>query len=90
MRLYTCSITCAMSKSVRKCMQKRNQYTSLPCVHLQAMKEAETGIYCGPLRLLAMEVFDSVNQEVCHPPHCLTAVVCPAPKRFAMVNVTLV
>jgi len=31
------------------------------------MKEAETGIYCGPLRLLAMEVFDSVNQEVCHP-----------------------
>ena len=29
------------------------------------MKEAETGIYCGPLRLLAMEVFDSVNQEVC-------------------------
>lgn len=31
----------------------------------QAMKEAETGIYCGPLRLLAMEVFDSVNQEVC-------------------------
>lgn len=28
------------------------------------MKEAETGIYCGPLRLLAMEVFDSVNQEV--------------------------
>ena len=31
---------------------------------LQAMKEAETGLYCGPLRLLAMEVFDSVNQEV--------------------------
>ena len=32
------------------------------------MKEAETGIYCGPLRLLAMEVFDSVNQEVCLSP----------------------
>ena len=38
------------------------------------MKEAKTGIYFGPLRLLAMEVFDSVNQEVCHPPH--TAVCC--------------
>ena len=53
------------------------------------MKEAKTGIYCGPLRLLAMEVFDSVNQEVCHPPHCCTAVVSVAPKRFAMVHVTL-
>ena len=37
----------------------------LTCLNFaQAMKEAETGIYCGPLRLLAMEVFDSVNQEV--------------------------
>ncbi|DBA92452.1 TPA: hypothetical protein ACH3X1_002686 [Trebouxia sp. C0004] len=33
---------------------------------LKAMKEAETGIYCGPLRLLAMEVFDSINQEGIH------------------------
>ncbi|KAL0019761.1 hypothetical protein WJX79_003104 [Trebouxia sp. C0005] len=33
---------------------------------LKAMKEAKTGIYCGPLRLLAMEVFDSVNQEGIH------------------------
>ena len=33
------------------------------------MKEAETGLYCGPLRLLAMEVFDSVNQEVGRPEH---------------------
>lgn len=31
---------------------------------LQAMREAKTGVYCGPLRLLAMEVFDSVNQQV--------------------------
>ena len=30
----------------------------------QAMREAKSGIYCGPLRLLAMEVFDSVNQQV--------------------------
>ena len=31
---------------------------------LQAMREAKSGTYCGPLRLLAMEVFDSVNQQV--------------------------
>ena len=31
---------------------------------LQAMREAKSGVYCGPLRLLAMEVFDSVNQQV--------------------------
>ena len=30
----------------------------------QAMREANSGVYCGPLRLLAMEVFDSVNQQV--------------------------
>lgn len=28
------------------------------------MREAKSGVYCGPLRLLAMEVFDSVNQQV--------------------------
>lgn len=31
---------------------------------IQAMREAKSGVYCGPLRLLAMEVFDSVNQQV--------------------------
>ena len=31
---------------------------------VQAMREAKSGVYCGPLRLLAMEVFDSVNQQV--------------------------
>ena len=31
---------------------------------VQAMKEANSGVYCGPLRLLAMEVYDSVNQQV--------------------------
>lgn len=28
---------------------------------LQALKAAPTGVYCGPLRLLAMEVYDSLN-----------------------------
>lgn len=27
------------------------------------MSKAETGIYCGPLRLLAMEVYDSLNAQ---------------------------
>ncbi len=30
---------------------------------LRAMKSAASGVYCGPLRLLAMEVFDSCNVE---------------------------
>lgn len=30
---------------------------------LQRFMEAKTGIYCSPLRLLAMEVFDKVNAE---------------------------
>lgn len=30
---------------------------------LQRFMEAKTGIYCGPLRLLAMEVFDKVNAK---------------------------
>lgn len=30
---------------------------------LQAMQRAETGVYCGPLRLLAMEVYDTCNQK---------------------------
>lgn len=30
---------------------------------LQAFKAAEKGIYCGPLRLLAMEVYDSTNAD---------------------------
>ena len=30
----------------------------------QAMKAASSGLYCGPLRLLAMEVYDSINQQV--------------------------
>lgn len=28
---------------------------------LQAMRAAESGVYCGPLRLLAMEVYDELN-----------------------------
>lgn len=28
---------------------------------LRAMCAAETGLYCGPLRLLAMEVYDELN-----------------------------
>lgn len=28
---------------------------------LQAMCEAQSGVYCGPLRLLAMEVYDDLN-----------------------------
>lgn len=28
---------------------------------LQAMCAAESGLYCGPLRLLAMEVYDELN-----------------------------
>lgn len=30
-------------------------------VQTQAMSSAQTGLYCGPLRLLAMEVYDSLN-----------------------------
>lgn len=30
---------------------------------LQAFKAAEKGVYCGPLRLLAMEVYDSTNAD---------------------------
>lgn len=30
---------------------------------IQRFKDASSGIYCGPLRLLAMEVFDSVNAD---------------------------
>ena len=30
---------------------------------LQAMNAADSGLYVGPLRLLAMEVFDETNQE---------------------------
>lgn len=28
---------------------------------LLAMRSAESGVYCGPLRLLAMEVYDELN-----------------------------
>lgn len=30
---------------------------------LQAMRSAQSGIYCGPLRLLAMEVYDTFNAD---------------------------
>eukprot|EP00884_Botryococcus_braunii_P014946 jgi/Botrbrau1/23452/Bobra.106_1s0010.2 len=30
---------------------------------LEAFKQAKNGIYCGPLRLLAMEVYDRMNSE---------------------------
>jgi hypothetical protein len=30
---------------------------------LQAMRAAKSGVYCGPLRLLAMEVYDTCNAE---------------------------
>ncbi|XP_052770482.1 ATP-dependent RNA helicase SUV3 homolog, mitochondrial-like isoform X2 [Mya arenaria] len=30
---------------------------------LKAFMEAETGVYCGPLRLLAMEVYDKANNQ---------------------------
>lgn len=30
---------------------------------LKRLKEAASGIYCGPLRLLALEVFESLNSE---------------------------
>ena len=29
----------------------------------QAMSKAQTGLYCGPLRLLAMEVYDTLNAQ---------------------------
>ena len=28
---------------------------------LQAMRAAPSGVYCGPLRLLAMEIYDELN-----------------------------
>ena len=30
---------------------------------VQAMKAADQGVYCGPLRLLAMEIYDECNAE---------------------------
>lgn len=33
---------------------------------LQALKNAHSGIYCGPLRLLALEVFESLNGDGVH------------------------
>lgn len=32
-------------------------------VLLQALKAAPSGVYCGPLRLLALEVFERLNKE---------------------------
>lgn len=32
---------------------------------LQALRRAETGVYLGPLRLLALEVFDRLNMDGC-------------------------
>lgn len=31
---------------------------------MQRFLEAESGIYCGPLKLLAMEVFQKSNEQV--------------------------
>ena len=33
------------------------------CPALQAMRAAKSGVYCGPLRLLAMEVYDTCNAD---------------------------
>lgn len=68
MHLCLCSVTCVTGRIVLRSVRIGVICTQVfhACT-LQAMKEAKTGIYCGPLRLLAMEVFDSVNQEVCHP-----------------------
>ena len=30
---------------------------------LQALRAAKSGVYCGPLRLLAMEVYDQLNAD---------------------------
>lgn len=30
---------------------------------LQALLKARSGVYCGPLRLLAVEVFERVNED---------------------------
>ena len=32
---------------------------------LKRFTDSDVGIYCGPLRLLAMEVFDKTNELVC-------------------------
>ena len=32
---------------------------------IQALRKAETGVYLGPLRLLALEIFDRLNEEGC-------------------------
>ena len=32
---------------------------------LQALREAHSGVYCGPLRLLALEVYESLNLDGC-------------------------
>lgn len=32
----------------------------------QALKAAKSGMYCGPLRLLAVEVYERLNQDGCH------------------------
>ncbi len=33
---------------------------------LRAMRAAPSGVYCGPLRLLAMEVYDELNASGTH------------------------
>lgn len=32
---------------------------------MQRFLKAKTGVYCGPLRLLAVEVFNKTNEQVC-------------------------
>lgn len=38
---------------------------------MQRFLNAETGIYCGPLKLLAMEVFKKSNDNVCYGFDCV-------------------
>ena len=40
----------------------RQQLTCLLCMG-QALRKAKNGVYCGPLRLLAMEVAEQLNAE---------------------------
>lgn len=63
-------MSCAPPSSSLHCVPTHPSAVSAPrvprrrCVRgWQAMRAASSGVYCGPLRLLAMEVYDDLNAQ---------------------------
>ena len=54
-----------MARSMRRRLIYHGGPTNSGKTHnaLVAMQKAESGVYCGPLRLLAMEIFDRTNAD---------------------------